>query len=80
MVPEHILEILACPSCKGEVHYIVKDIAYEKESFICTNCKLRFKVIDGIPDFLIETAEKISDEEIKELLKYDYQNSKSKSL
>ncbi len=72
MVPKDVLDILACPSCKGDVHYIVKDIAYEKESFICTNCKLRYRVIDGIPDFLIEAAKKITDEEIKELLKFEY--------
>jgi uncharacterized protein YbaR (Trm112 family) len=70
MVSKELLQILACPSCKGEISYYVRDIAYDKEFFICETCKLKFKVIEGIPDFLLETAVKISEEEIEEVSKF----------
>ena len=49
-VPKDLLEILACPKCKGNVK--------EKEMFIvCNNCKLAYPVLDGdVPDMLIEDA------------------------
>ncbi len=49
---EELLEIVACPKCKGEVRYD------ETENvFVCETCRLKYPVIDGIPDFLIEDAE-----------------------
>ena len=48
-----ILKILACPRCKGELEYNEKE-----EALICKNCRLKFKIIDGIPDLLLEDAEK----------------------
>ncbi len=57
--PDHLdelLEILACPKCK-------QPVAYRKEDnvFLCKNCRLKFPVIDGIPDFLLEDAEPLED-------------------
>lgn len=49
---EELLEILACPKCKNAVTY-----EREENVFICHTCKLKFPVIDGIPDFLLEDAE-----------------------
>ena len=48
-----LLRILACPACKG-------DLAYDEggQTFTCHRCRLRFKVIGDIPNFLIEEAEK----------------------
>ncbi|MEM5877882.1 MAG: Trm112 family protein [Candidatus Aenigmatarchaeota archaeon] len=52
-VKKELLEILACPKCKGDVE--------EKEMFLlCKNCKLAFPVIENIPDMLLEDAWKIS--------------------
>jgi hypothetical protein len=51
-VSKELLEILACPKCKGGVRY-------DKRSILCDKCRLRFKVIDGtIPDMLLKDAEK----------------------
>jgi uncharacterized protein YbaR (Trm112 family) len=49
-VPKDLLEILACPKCKGDV--------VEKGMFIvCERCKLAYPVLDGdVPDMLIEDA------------------------
>ena len=49
-VAKELLEILACPKCKGDVE--------EKGMFIvCKKCKLAYPVLDGdVPDMLIEDA------------------------
>lgn len=51
MISKELLKVLACPKCKGPVKY-------EKNSIVCKKCRLRFNVIDDIPDMLLEDAEK----------------------
>jgi len=60
MINGEVLQILACPKCKGELLYL-------GEFFVCENCRLRYDIIDEIPDFLIEDAKQLSEEEIKKL-------------
>ncbi|MFC2154549.1 Trm112 family protein [Candidatus Altiarchaeota archaeon] len=51
-----LLEILACPKCKGDLEY--KDT--EKDhSLTCNACKLKYRIEDDIPIMLIDEAEKI---------------------
>ena len=52
-VPKDLLEILACPKCKGNIE--------EKGMFlICRKCKLAYPVLDeNVPDMLIEDAWKL---------------------
>ncbi|MFH0871697.1 MAG: Trm112 family protein [bacterium] len=52
MIKKELLEILACPACKGEVY-----LDAEKEKIICKACKKRYPVRDGIPVMLVEEAE-----------------------
>ena len=49
-VSKKLLEILACPKCKGDVH--------ERGMFLaCGRCRLAYPVLDKtIPDMLIEDA------------------------
>jgi hypothetical protein len=49
-VAKELLEILACPKCKGDVK--------EQGMFItCSNCRLAYPVLDSdVPDMLIEEA------------------------
>ena len=54
-----LLEILACPKCKGDLEYKCTE---KEESLICHKCKLIFPVKDGIPVMLIEEAKKLSEE------------------
>jgi uncharacterized protein YbaR (Trm112 family) len=51
MISKEFLDVLACPKCKGPVKY-------EKNKLICKKCRLKFSVIDDIPNMLIEEAEK----------------------
>jgi len=47
---EKLLEILACPACKA-------DIKLQDQKIVCTECKRRYPVKDGIPVMLIDEAE-----------------------
>ncbi len=50
---EQLLEILACPKCKGELEYRVEE---GDEALLCHACRLRYEVDDGIPIMLIDEA------------------------
>ena len=52
-VPKDLLEIMACPKCKGDIQ--------EKGMFILfKKCKLAYPVLDeNVPDMLIEDAWKL---------------------
>lgn len=48
---KELLEILACPKCKGDIH--------EDETgqwLICENCRLKYEIRDEIPIMLIDEA------------------------
>ena len=48
-----LLDILACPACKGEIQYIE-----EQQKLVCLGeCKRRYPIRDGIPVMLIDEAE-----------------------
>jgi uncharacterized protein YbaR (Trm112 family) len=53
MLSEKLLEILACPKCKGDLNY-----DRDSNKLICENCRLRYRVEDDIPIMLIDEAEK----------------------
>ncbi|MBI4550966.1 MAG: Trm112 family protein [Candidatus Latescibacteria bacterium] len=50
---QQLLEILACPQCKGDLEY---DRGNEK--LICHKCRLKYSIKDDIPIMLIDEAEK----------------------
>jgi uncharacterized protein len=50
-----LLDILACPKCKGSLIY---ENEKNTESLTCNNCRLRYRVENGIPVMLIDEAEK----------------------
>ncbi len=50
---ERLLEILACPKCKGDLEYDTND-----EKLICGQCRLKYRVENDIPVMLIDEAEK----------------------
>jgi len=53
---KELLEILACPKCKGDLEY-----RPEENVLICWNCKLRYRIEDDIPIMLIDEAEPIEE-------------------
>lgn len=48
---QQLLDILACPKCKGTLLYRQQD-----EALDCPACRLRYHVRDGIPVMLIDEA------------------------
>ncbi len=48
---EQLLKILVCTKCKGS---LIK----QKDCLICENCRLKYKIEDGIPNMILEDAEK----------------------
>jgi uncharacterized protein YbaR (Trm112 family) len=48
-----LLAILVCPMCKG-------DLVYDSnaETLTCNACRLRYRIVDGIPVMLSDEAEK----------------------
>ena len=53
-IQQELLEILACPKCKGDV-----TLNDSENELICDSCKLLYHIKDGIPVMLIDEAEKI---------------------
>ena len=47
----HVLRIIVCPKCKGEVEY-----CEDEERLLCHACRLRYAVRDDIPVMLIDEA------------------------
>lgn len=51
MLTKDILNILACPACKGTL-----TASGNKQKLICTSCGRAFPVRDGIPVMLVGEA------------------------
>lgn len=60
MITKELLDILACPACKAGVRL-------EGDRIVCTKCRRRYPVKDGIPIMLIEEAEQGTSTEEKEV-------------
>ena len=56
MLNKDLLDILACPKCKGPVK-----INDNKDGLICETCRLLYVIRDGIPVMLIDEAKKLAD-------------------
>lgn len=50
-ISKELLEILACPKCKGDVH-----LTPGEDGLVCSACKLLYPIKDDIPVMLIDEA------------------------
>ncbi len=50
-INQELLEILACPKCKGDLRLTEKE-----DGLICDKCRLLYEIKDDIPIMLIEEA------------------------
>lgn len=50
MIDKELLDILACPACKGDV--FLKD-----EKIVCRKCSKKYPIREGIPIMLVDEAE-----------------------
>lgn len=51
-VSQELLDILACPKCKGELR-----LTDTQDGLICDACRLLYPIKDDIPIMLIEEAQ-----------------------
>lgn len=54
-VSQELLEILACPKCKGDIYLNEKE-----DGLICKACCLVYEIRDDIPIMLIEEAKPLT--------------------
>jgi uncharacterized protein YbaR (Trm112 family) len=54
-ISRELLEILACPKCKGEVH-----LNEGQDGLVCESCRLLYPIKDDIPVMLIDEAVSLS--------------------
>jgi uncharacterized protein YbaR (Trm112 family) len=57
-LPKELLEILACPKCKGDIEYLEKD-----NILVCKTCGVYYEIIEGIPDMIPEHAKPLKGKE-----------------
>ncbi len=50
-IDKELLEILACPKCKGDIH-----LADGNKGLVCDACHLMYPIKDDIPVMLIDEA------------------------
>jgi uncharacterized protein YbaR (Trm112 family) len=53
-IDQELLDILACPKCKGDV-----ELESDGNSLVCHRCRLRYRIEDDIPVMLIDEAEAV---------------------
>jgi len=51
MIDKQLLDILACPDCKGSVRL-------ERDWIVCEKCGRKYPIRDGVPVMLIDESEK----------------------
>jgi len=54
MIKKELLDILACPACKGRV--VLNEAG---TGLVCGRCRVRYPIEEDIPIMLIDRAEKI---------------------
>lgn len=53
-ISQDLLDILACPKCKGEIH-----LNESQDGLVCEACRLLYPIKDDIPIMLIDEAIKL---------------------
>ncbi len=55
-IDKKLLEILACPKCKGDL-----ELTEKEDGLICRACKLKYEIKGDIPIMLIDEAVKLAE-------------------
>ncbi len=55
-ISKDLLEILACPKCKGDIHP-----NESQDGLVCDNCKLIYEIRDDIPIMLVDEAKPLEE-------------------
>ncbi len=57
MISKELLDILACPKCKGDIA-----LTDTKDGLVCETCRLLYEIRDDIPIMLIDQAKKLDND------------------
>jgi hypothetical protein len=57
MISKELLDILACPKCKGPV-----ELTEKGDGLVCKPCRLLYEIRDDIPVMLIDEAKKLKED------------------
>ena len=57
MLEKELLDILACPVCKGELRYLE-----EKDILVCDRCRVYYEVREGIPVLLPDSGKPLEED------------------
>ncbi|MCF7821045.1 MAG: Trm112 family protein [Mariprofundaceae bacterium] len=55
MIDKALMEILACPKCKGDIRY-----NETKDGLVCDACQLEYPIRDDIPVMLVDEAKSLA--------------------
>jgi uncharacterized protein YbaR (Trm112 family) len=58
MIKQELLDIIACPKCKGPLQ-----LNEEKDGLICQSCNLIYEIRDDIPIMLIDEARPLNEQQ-----------------
>ena len=58
MINKDLLDILACPKCKGPI-----ELTKDENGLVCEKCRLLYEIIDDIPVMLIDKARRLDQEQ-----------------
>ena len=58
MINKELLDILACPQCKGPI-----ELTTEENGLVCDKCRLLYEIIDDIPVMLIDKARRLDEQD-----------------
>jgi len=50
MIDQQLLDILACPACRG-------DVELKEEKIVCRQCGRKYPIKNGIPVMLVDEAQ-----------------------
>ncbi len=57
MIDPDLLEILACPVCKGNLEY-----REDREILVCNQCKVYYEIREGIPVLLPDSSKPLEED------------------
>ena len=57
MISQELLDILACPKCKGGL-----TLTEKKDGLVCKSCKLLYEIREDIPIMPIDEAKKLDEQ------------------
>ena len=67
MFDKRLLDVIACPVCKGKLLY-----SADQNALICRFDRLKYSIEQGIPVLIEDKAEQISAEELSDLKSVSY--------